>query len=84
MDLIDELAGKIISIRPTAQVAQLKEKFGALTVYMTESFNEVNDIVDWYAKKSLRVCEVCGHHGELIVYKGWWMTRCNEYKPKED
>lgn len=84
MDLIDELAGKIVSIRPDAQVAQLKEKFGELRVYMTESFNEVNDIIDWYSKKSLRTCEICGHHGELIVHKGLWQTRCEEHKPKEE
>jgi hypothetical protein len=83
LDLIDELSAKIVAIMPDAQASQVKEKYGELRMYMMSGSNEVEDIIDWYTKKSLRTCEVCGNYGELYD-NGWMKVRCVECKLKED
>ena len=84
LDLIDEMSAKIVDIMPSAQVSQLKEKWGQLTVYMMSANAEVYDMIDWYAKKSLRVCELCGHYGELHSDGGWYKVRCDECRFQEE
>jgi len=84
LDLIDELSAKIVAIMPNAQASQVKEKWGALRVYMMSANAEIYDMLDWYEEKSKRTCEVCGNYGDFYNDKGWWKVRCVDCKLTEE
>jgi hypothetical protein len=60
------------------EVAEIKEKYGALRIYMSGYVPEVEEIIKEATRKSLKICEVCGESGERIDRSGWLMTRCNK------
>lgn len=74
------------------EFAQIKEKFGTLTIYLDVGetlnspsviYNKAYDIVREADIKSARVCEKCGAPGNLR-YGSWIMTLCDEhYTPKK-
>jgi hypothetical protein len=68
-------------------IAQIKEKFGRLTIYITGTKKQY-DIAQKYEKASANVCDQCGKPGSLTDKShGYWMlTLCDEHKKqyKED
>ncbi len=60
-----------------AGIAQIKEKFGGLRVYLDGSPTPENDALVAAAEaKSAVTCEQCGEPGTLRK-AGWWATRCD-------
>ncbi len=59
-------------------VAQIKEKFGILRIYIDGIYeiNEAQQAVDAAEKASKIVCELCGGPGKLFP-KGWMKTHCD-------
>jgi hypothetical protein len=83
--LIEELFDKIqdfIDANPKwsdLELLQVKEKFGELCVYTSGTCDEILDMIDAYAKKSIHICEVCGKPGTLQDIGGhWYKTICKE------
>lgn len=64
--------------RDKIYVEQIKEKFGALRVYLTPSAtHDLLEVIVRYETKSRDICETCGKRGKLR--HGFWMkTRCDE------
>ena len=66
---------------PKVYVAQSKEKFGSLNVYLTYGTSEMQKIVNHYEKLSHSTCEECGDTGKTVNQKGksnWIRTLCKE------
>ena len=65
------------------EIAQIKEKFGALRFYYHTSradptiHNIIWKIAEKYEEKSEQVCEVCGADGRLRKKSGWLRTLCD-------
>ena len=57
-------------------VEQIKEKFGALRVYLSNPPHDMFDITIKYEIKSMEICEKCGKKGRLRT-QGWMKTRCD-------
>lgn len=61
----------------TPQVAQIKEKFGALRVYIDFCDDNIKKIVYKYEDISVTICEQCGKPGKKESINGWLKTICN-------
>ena len=60
----------------------LKEKFGTLSWYMTESTEEIDQIINEAEDKSATTCELCGDGGNLRG-AAWVSTYCDSCWKKE-
>ena len=85
--LIEELCSKV---EPLLQAfideghhapcaSQVKEKYGGLRVYMSESTEEIEALIEEAEDKSLITCEVCGSPGETVG-KWWIKTLCEKHR----
>jgi len=82
--IIEELCEKIANI-PGFKFAQVKEKFGTLTIYYDGPENEddrakVRLAIDEAEIKSSKTCENCGEPGENTNINGWLRTECKMCK----
>lgn len=57
-------------------LAQVKEKFGGLRVYIDGGSDAAHDIVAAAEEESFRICELCGDPGR-VRGGGWLVTRCD-------
>lgn len=58
-------------------VAQVKEKFGLLRIYLNSYPDGVDDILAWAEEQSGITCEDCGNAGKRRP-GGWIRTLCDE------
>ena len=72
-NLIDEMCTKIATLDTKVEAVQVKEKFGGLRFYVTESTEEVDDIILEYTCESLHVCETCGSTLDVQLTVGGWI-----------
>jgi len=66
---------------PKVYVAQLKEKFAMLNMYLTNGTPEMQEIVNHYESLSNSTCEDCGSTDKTVNNKGktnWMRTLCKE------
>ena len=83
-DLVDEMLERIQSHASTTRAAgkrppaitQIKEKLGAIRVYLDHSGAVIRAILDNAETRSLSTCESCGKPGKLIASHGWIRVRC--------
>jgi hypothetical protein len=93
-DLIDKTLHGIRVVFPEASVAQIKEKFGALRIYLRNpdpfSPSEEDDWARYHAaekicaaalERSKSICEACGQPGRVIEEKRWLYVRCDRCRP---
>lgn len=66
------------AIKRLPLIVQVKEKFGALRVYLEGGTNTPRGIAEMAEKMSETTCEVCGNKGELYTI-GWYKTLCYEH-----
>lgn len=59
-------------------IDQVKEKFGALTIYITPYNEEFANLLQELANESLKTCEECGQPGVLRA-ASWLRTLCDEH-----
>lgn len=64
------------------RVTQLKEKFGALRVYMSYYSKEIDDVIKEAEEKSRKTCESCGKPGEINEF-GWLSCLCDDCRKIE-
>lgn len=63
------------------RIAQVKEKYGALTIYWNHAADARVQEMTWLAKDvSLHLCEICGAPGSSEETQGWWHTRCDAHR----
>lgn len=79
--LLERLHGDVSAFVPDYQVEQVKEKFGALRIYLRypDDVNfpaeNVHELLRAAEEESQRVCENCGQPGETQG-PGWLKTLC--------
>jgi hypothetical protein len=86
--IIEELCEKVGNI-PGFKFAQVKEKFGALTIYYDGPNTEddraiVRKAINEAENKSVVICETCGEKGERASQGGWLSTECKKCKILHD
>jgi hypothetical protein len=78
--LLVELDEKLAQIEPDYEIHQVKEKFGTLRYYIgtvdSEKFDQMNEIIDSYERKSGITCELCGSEAEMMSIGYWYRTLC--------
>lgn len=55
------------------QFLQIKEKFGTLTVYVSQRTPEIQKVLSLAASVSARVCETCGRTDDVQRYNTNWI-----------
>jgi len=68
---------------PYPKLEQVKEKFGALRIYINSGTDEIYDVLDKAEEESLFICEQSGLDGELYK-KGYWVRTLNEKYAKKE
>lgn len=78
--LLDELHAELVKVAPDYVTGQVKEKFAALTVYVSPHSREIAEILGKYYDRSRTVCEECGQPGWVRHSRFWLKTLCDEHE----
>jgi hypothetical protein len=79
LPILEELHPKLLAADPGYRVAQVKEKFGGLRVYLsTAEPAAAHAAINAAEERALRTCEECGAPGRLRE-GGWVKTLCDEH-----
>lgn len=80
-DIIDDMCHELEKLdNNDLEFSQIKEKYGALTVYEDGGDIQSDIIIENAGKRSLVTCEVCGEIGRLNRDDGWLAVRCPEHR----
>jgi len=60
------------------QIAQIKEKFGKLTIYYDNGNDYIRQTISQAAAMSAQICETCGDYGTLRETTHWLKVRCDK------
>ena len=75
--LFSATCAAITAVDPDAKLEQVKEKFGALRIYL-EGNDLAREAARWAEKASVGVCEYCGDTETAAVRRGAWVkTVCD-------
>ena len=61
------------------KIAQVKEKFGKLRIYLDSGTDTMHNRVSEFEKISGFVCEICGGVGKQMTENSWIKTRCSNH-----
>jgi len=62
--------------RKNYRAIQIKQKFGLLRFYLSDSTPEMNTLIAQAEENSGRICEICGEPGEIVNVSSARRTRC--------
>lgn len=81
LPIIEELFDKITALKPSRnfEVVQVKEKYAGLRVYVFNSTEAIDKLIDEYEDKSYHICEICGEAGEVRENHKWYKTLCDRH-----
>ena len=68
---------------PQIETRQVKEKFGALRFYITDSSAYQRGLIDLACAMSSETCEQCGSPGSMWVCGGYFHTACDQHRRPE-
>lgn len=80
-DLIRNCCLELKLNKANIRFAQIKEKWGTLTIYVDVARDLDYDIIDKYYHASRQVCEECGKIARLKHRYGWFKVICDECDP---
>lgn len=72
-ELVAKAQEKVI---PQIEIAQVKEKWGSLRIYLTNYTPQINSILSFAESMSFKTCERCGNKGQPAP-KGWVIVLCD-------
>lgn len=79
--LIDELCQHttnwMLRTGYVCKATQVKEKFGGLRFYVSQSTLELDEVIDKAEELSYTICETCGQPGKLNEGP-WYKVRCGD------
>jgi len=85
--LVDDLLTKLKATGWEGEVEQVKEKFGALRVYVSNASDEHCSLIWEVEEDSLKVCERCGYKDNVTTAGEFWLKTlcptCREQRDKE-
>lgn len=76
--LIDKLIKDLLDTGWKGDILQIKEKFGGLRFYASETNDKQGELIFKAEEESFNICEVCGKPGKLRGDR-WLATRCEEH-----
>jgi hypothetical protein len=68
--------------REAFHVSDLKEKYGTLRIYVSNSPDAVDPIIEVAERRSALTCDVCGDHGRVFEDRHWYQCRCARHSDK--
>jgi hypothetical protein len=74
-DILDQLDAELYALNPDYKTVQVKEKFGLLRVYLSDTTEAEQQILYKYEEMSSKICEKCGQPGKARQ-GGWLRTLC--------
>lgn len=91
--IIIKLSEEISKLSVDARVSKIKEKFGTIRFYISDSTDEIDDLIKKAEKDCLSCCAYCGSkenvvglsdtppnkHGEAT---GWYLYKCQPCREK--
>jgi len=81
--LVQQLHEELLAVNPDYQVAQVKEKFGELRVYLSMDNRQLPlmQAVGVATAKSVTICEWCGEPGTCGEASAFWIkTLCDQHR----
>jgi len=84
-DIVDKALSICLVLDPDMRIAQIKQKFGGLRIYLdiNQNFEAIQDTIQLAEWLAYRTCEVCGASG-TNYHHGIVCTRCDEHAPEEE
>lgn len=76
---IDELYKQRNKDSSEIKIYQIKEKYGALCIYLGNYIDGVSEIVNKYEDESVNICEICGQRGKVKINGSWLKTLCDKH-----
>ena len=64
---------------PSFKIVQIKEKYGTLSIYMSQETSEMDQIIRLAETASSVTCEECGKSGQLRDKNHWYYTSCEDH-----
>lgn len=64
-------------------ILELKEKFGAMRLYPSFTFDELNEVIDKYEALSAKTCVKCGNPATHMT-AGWILPYCSDCLSERD
>ena len=74
--IVDEFCTRLRNEFAGMLIAQVKEKFGTLRIYLKPGPSEAWEIATVYERMTETICERCGQPGELRSERQWLRTLC--------
>lgn len=75
---ISELTSPDMDDENYPSVLQVKEKFGGLRLYASNTTEEMENEIGKAEKESCVTCESCGKEGEIKSVRGWYKCLCEK------
>lgn len=71
---------------PQTAIVQVKEKFGSLRVYTTDTTDDFESLLQAFEARSETICELCGEPGEIGTRRGstWMQALCRKHYGNEN
>ncbi len=79
IDLEFLASGQDLENYPVA--TQVKSKFAMLAWYGDNLTEEMQESINKACEISRSTCELCGAHGQVLVYKRWYAVYCDKHAP---
>jgi len=81
--LIERCIKALHELPDPPKLAQVKEKFGTLRVYIDGGSDEAYGIIQKAEAESEITCEECGKEGKLYS-TGWWSVKCDDCRKRQE
>lgn len=78
--LLNDLFENMLKLGWDGDIDQVKEKFGALRIYISQSDENLYGLIEEAENQSLKICEKCGKRAKCSGWgTGWMKTLCEEH-----
>jgi|SRR3972149_3441264 len=81
LPILKDCFAKLRSCGWLGNILQIKEKFGVLRLYISQTSQEISEIVSSYERVSATVCEKCGAPATTKATNMWLSTLCESCQP---
>lgn len=80
--LLDRAHEAALAVDPHYTVAQVKQKFGSLRLYLNGPAG-AQAVVEPFERESATVCEECAESAQLVKIGMWYTTLCPQHESAE-
>lgn len=78
--MLEELDQLDPKLPDEVRIDTVKEKWGALRIYMTTSTDQTDEITERAMEDSAYICDVCGDYATIANDGGWLSARCAKHR----